>query len=97
MKSSPLMARLEAAALRERIKADELAAERIELCLLVGWAASRWPETGAPDADLVAMNLPMCLPAAPDAAEREALRRIIDACHEVIIECDSSISTHYLP
>jgi uncharacterized protein (TIGR02444 family) len=97
MKSSPLMARPEAAALRERIKADELAAERIELGLLLGWAGSRWPETGAPDADLVATNLPVCLPAAPDAAARDAVRRIMDACREAIIECDSSINTHYLP
>lgn len=97
MKSSPLMARPEAAALRERIKDNELAAERIELGLLVGWAASRWSEIGAPDAHLVATNLPLCLPAAPAAAAAEALRRIISACCEAIIECDSSINTHYLP
>lgn len=97
MKSSPLMARPEAAALRERIKADELAAERIEQGLLVAWAASRWPETGAPDPDLVATNLPMCLPAAPTAASREALWRIMDACREAIIKSDRSINTHYLP
>lgn len=97
MKSSPLMVRPEAAALRDQIKADELTAERIELGLLVGWAASRWPQTGASDADLVATNLPLCLPAAPDAAARAALRRIMDACREAIIEYDSSINTHYLP
>jgi uncharacterized protein (TIGR02444 family) len=97
MKSSPLMGRPEAAALRERIKADELAAERIELGLLVGWAASRWPQTGAPAADLVATNLPLCLPAAPDAAAGAALQQIMDACREAIIEYDSGINTHYLP
>lgn len=97
MKSSPLMVRPEAAALREQIKADELAAERIELGLLVGWAASRWLETGAQDAGLVATNLLRCLPATPDAAARQPLGLIEDACREAIIECDSSINTHYLP
>lgn len=97
MKSSPLMARPQAAALRDRIKADELAAERIELGLLVGWAASRWRETSTPDADLVATNLPLCLPAAPDDAARAALRLIMDACRQTITQYDSSINTHYLP
>ncbi len=97
MKSSPLMARPEAASLRERIKGDELAAERVELGLLVGWAASRWPQAVAPDAELVATNLPLCLPAGLDDPARAALRLIMDVCREAIIECDSSINTHYLP
>lgn len=86
MRSSPLIARPEVGALRERIKADELEAERIELGLLVKWAAARWPETVLPDSDLVTINLTLCLPAAPDAAVREAFQLIIEACREAIID-----------
>ncbi|WID99805.1 TIGR02444 family protein (plasmid) [Bosea vestrisii] len=81
LKTSPAMARPEVASLRDRIKASELAAERIELEMLVEWAQARARSQAA--GNLVAGNLAVCLPksAAMAVAGSEAsFRALVAAC-----------------
>ncbi|SIR43251.1 TIGR02444 family protein [Bosea sp. TND4EK4] len=85
LKSSPAVTRPEGATLRDRIRIDELAAERIELDMLVEWRQARFPSGLAADQTLVAGNLAACLPCAPiDAASKAWLDTIVAACADQI-------------
>ena len=85
LKTSPAMVRPEVAALRERIKAEELAAERIELGMLVEWGERLVRSNARPEEGLFAGNLAACLPAGagPAAAVADgALMTLVAACVE---------------